>query len=442
VAAAGADLAKVDAQTSAAIADVKATDAANAANHAAGDAALAEDWGIVSRDWAEHMPDTIPPNTLAVMGVTGEHWSSRWWANRAASYFGGFFAELYLGAWPVPPTSTSNGDPIPPGAIYYNTISGQAFIWDGSQWVPFYAPTKALLLTLVYTASAGQTGFPLTTPDMAMNSFAINAAAPEPVDVYVNGVRLPSNASTNGGGDWTLTPATSTVTIGAPLKAGDLVQVDVLAPASSIAPSRVQTQALLDFDIDPVTGLPGQIDGTRTSFPLVLAPPPHTAVGVGSPQELFVSLDGVTQQPGTDYSILGGNIVFGEAPCPGARAWASWYGPGVSGSGPGVGYLPLTGGVLTGPLTLDGSPPTIGAHAASKAYVDTQMGGGGPGPFLKLAGGGTVTGNVSATSMGVWAATPPAAKPVVSGSRGGNAALAAFLTAMASYGYITDSTTA
>src|SRR5262245_201583 len=75
---AGAELARTDAQGYADTATAQAVDAANAANHAAGDAALAEDWGIVSRDWAEHMPDTIPPNTLAVMGVTGDHWSARW----------------------------------------------------------------------------------------------------------------------------------------------------------------------------------------------------------------------------------------------------------------------------------------------------------------------------------------------------------------------------
>jgi hypothetical protein len=38
--------------------------------------------------------------------------------------------------------------------------------------------------------------------------------------------------------------------------------------------------------------------------------------------------------------------------------------------------------------------------------------------------------------------TPPAAKPTISGSRGGNAALASLLTALASYGLITDSSTA
>ena len=44
--------------------------------------------------------------------------------------------------------------------------------------------------------------------------------------------------------------------------------------------------------------------------------------------------------------------------------------------------------------------------------------------------------------FGAWDATPPSAKPSVTGSRGGNAALASLITALASYGLITNNTTA
>jgi hypothetical protein len=40
-------------------------------------------------NWAEHMPDVIPPNILATNAITGAHWSARWWANRAAQIVGG-----------------------------------------------------------------------------------------------------------------------------------------------------------------------------------------------------------------------------------------------------------------------------------------------------------------------------------------------------------------
>jgi hypothetical protein len=45
-------------------------------------------------------------------------------------------------------------------------------------------------------------------------------------------------------------------------------------------------------------------------------------------------------------------------------------------------------------------------------------------------------------SFGVFGSSGPGAKPAVTGSRGGNAALASLLTALASFGLITDSTTA
>ena len=44
--------------------------------------------------------------------------------------------------------------------------------------------------------------------------------------------------------------------------------------------------------------------------------------------------------------------------------------------------------------------------------------------------------------IGVWGSTPPPSKPTVTGSRGGNAALASLLTAIAATGLITNSTTA
>lgn len=63
--------------------------ASNADNVELFAAATAEDWADVSIAWAEYMPDTIPGNILAWTGVTGDHWSSRWWANQAALVVGG-----------------------------------------------------------------------------------------------------------------------------------------------------------------------------------------------------------------------------------------------------------------------------------------------------------------------------------------------------------------
>jgi hypothetical protein len=54
-----------------------------------------------------------------------------------------------------------------------------------------------------------------------------------------------------------------------------------------------------------------------------------------------------------------------------------------------VGFMPITGGTFTGPVTLSG-PPTAPLHAATKAYVDA----GGSGGFLPISGG-AITGNLS-----------------------------------------------
>jgi len=304
-----------------------ASDADNSANDAAGSAADAHNDQQLAGAWAEYMPTEIPAMYFAHTSITGQHWSSRWWANQAAAAFGSL-SSLYLGALPQPPTTTATGQPIPIGAIYYNTTSNQPYVWTGTGWVPFYAPTKAVTITLAYSASGVQTAFPLTVLDLAGNSYTMNTSTPEPLNVLANGVRLLLNQPA-GVGDWTVNPANSTITLVTAPRAGTIIQIDVMTPPSSLAPSRVTTAALQDFNLDPVTGAPGQIDGSRTTFKLV-TPSTRAPVTVTNAVELLVSVDGVIQQPGNDFAISADHlsIVFGEAPLLGARAWATWFAPG------------------------------------------------------------------------------------------------------------------
>jgi hypothetical protein len=58
--------------------------------------AVAKDYAVLSRAWAEHLPDTIPPNILASNDITGEHWSSRWWAHHAGQIVQGILGRLEL----------------------------------------------------------------------------------------------------------------------------------------------------------------------------------------------------------------------------------------------------------------------------------------------------------------------------------------------------------
>ena len=91
---------------------------------------------------------------------------------------------------------------------------------------------------------------------------------------------------------------------------------------------------------------------------------------------------------------------------------------------------------------------TWGAHLNQNASVlDAVIGSSVHGPFLPLAGG-TVTGatifggSVRLNGTVGFNNTAPIARPTVTGSRGGNAAVASLLTQLAAYGLITDSTTA
>lgn len=310
------------ASTAATTAQNAALAAQDAANNASGDEALSSDLALVCQAWAEHMPDPIPPNILAVMGVTGDHWSSRWWANKAAGALGEL-ASLYLGALPSPPTSTATGDPIPLGAIYYNTSNNTAYVWNGTEWQPLYTPAKAYTLSLIYRAAAGQTAFNLTTPDINGNVWTIDAADPELLEVFANGVRL-IQAGGIDPGDWQVDNATSTVTLAQPALAGTTLLIDILAPAGRLSPSTVTTQLLLDFDVDPITGNPGLIDGSRTTFNLALASD-RSLVTVATAVEIQVFVDGITQKPGKDYNVSGDTITFGEPPTPGGTAWAIWF---------------------------------------------------------------------------------------------------------------------
>jgi hypothetical protein len=110
-------------------------------------AGSSEEWSVASMQWAEHMGGPLPAETIAWMGITGEHWSSRWWANQASIIVSEItdaaedaveavdeFHDLYLGAHPLPPTLDNDGDPLVPGAMYFNTADNTMYVWTGTAW--------------------------------------------------------------------------------------------------------------------------------------------------------------------------------------------------------------------------------------------------------------------------------------------------------------------
>jgi hypothetical protein len=287
-----------------------ATDVVGATNTSA-------DYAQVSIAWAENMPDTIPGNILAVNAITGDHWSSRWWAHRAAGAFG-MQAEWYMGAWPSPgPPSTpftTTGDPIPPGAMYWDTTNNQMMTWNGVGWAAVAAPAIAATSSLYYPTAANQTVFPLTATDMFGHTFTLQADGSNGVLAFLNGVRLAPDDGT-AIGDFTVDPATSTLTLLKPANANGVLAVDVLVPQAQIAPGAVNV----------VKMKPLVFDGATTVFTLTVVD--NSVPVIQSSTNLAVVLDGVSQEPGVDFTVTSGTatLAFTQAPTADAKSFIVWF---------------------------------------------------------------------------------------------------------------------
>ena len=112
------------------------------------------------------------------------------------------FQNLYLGPRNYVPTNDTDG-PLVIGMLYYNTVDGQMYVWDGGEWKQASSEAINTYDEYIFTATADQAVFVPTNP--------IN---PTFTQVFVNGILLPST-------DYTAT--TSQVTLLDPANAGDLV---------------------------------------------------------------------------------------------------------------------------------------------------------------------------------------------------------------------------
>lgn len=251
-----------------------------------------------------------------VEGAPGGLWSAKWWALYAEQLVGkaGFY---YLGGYSYPPVpgsiNPSTGERIPsplaPGSVYYDTVTKQLMVWDGSQWTSPTSLTPAYKGHFIYTATANQSVF--SGADM-------NAATPVvgvcPSEVYVNGVRLAP-------ADFTVNSSTNTLTIADPLAANSIVQWDLLVPPGSLAPGSINA-----FKIHTLTP-----DGLATTFTLQYTDGVGATqdANVGDGAQLLVSLDGIVQESGADYTASGSSLHMVVAPPADAHFWAVWYQPGA-----------------------------------------------------------------------------------------------------------------
>ena len=201
-------------------------------------------------------------------------------------------------------------------AIYYNTTTGQAYVWNGTSWDPFWAPQRAATAHLTYlVATAGQTVIDLSTMDLNGDNFTLNPDEPEGVGVHVNGIQLVQTLD-SGIGDYTVDVPTSTITLSRPLRVEDVVNVELLVPINQLRPGAVAVWALND----PIP------NGTNKVFALgVKNPNSGNLVNVQRSEELLVSVDGVIQQPGVGYQASSSTITFSEAPAADSKCWITWF---------------------------------------------------------------------------------------------------------------------
>lgn len=313
--------------------DAQASDAENWANWAQAQAtnALAEQQQAAA--WAEYLAGPVvnaadAPAYIAgtpwghglyyqpVEGYGGNAglWSAKWWAIYAAQLVGpwGFY---YLGGWPSPPmpgqanpdTGVKVPNPLAPGSFYYDTATGELYVWNGSEWKSPYVLASGAVANFVYQASAGQTVF--TGPDF-------NGATPDvgasPSDVHLNGVRLVPAI------DYSIDGETLTLQNIAPT-AGSIVQWDLLVPPDDLVPGNVHN---FKAQLTPATA-----DGTTRVFTLKYVHPVNGAqdVDVTDGSQLQVSIDGIVQEPGVDYTATGNTLTMAVAPVKAARFWVVWF---------------------------------------------------------------------------------------------------------------------
>jgi hypothetical protein len=153
-------------------------------------------------------------------------------ANSAAAAVAAFdqFDDRFLGSKSSAPSTDNDGDPLVTGALYYNTVEGKMYVWDGSGWLPASAASVISITSFEFTATAGQTAFTGTDANGVTLAFSVGL-----IQVFLNGVLL------SPGDDYTPTAGTVTLVSGAAVS-----DVLVVVAFASFQVADVYTQAQSD----------------------------------------------------------------------------------------------------------------------------------------------------------------------------------------------------
>ena len=174
-----------------------ATDAANSASAAATSATSA----------ATSASSADTSATAAATSATSAATSA---TSAAASYDS--FDDRYLGAKSSPPTVDNDGDPLLTGALYWNTVANQMFVWSGSAWGSI--SSTAEIFRFRFTAAGGETSE--SGVDDNGNTLSYLTGKEQ---VYLNGVLLVRAQ------DYTATNGTSIDSLSPALAASDVLEI-------------------------------------------------------------------------------------------------------------------------------------------------------------------------------------------------------------------------
>ena len=122
------------------------------------------------------------------------------------------FDDRYLGAKSTPPTLDNDGNPLLTGALYWNTVTNEMFVWSGTAWGGI--SSTAALFRYRYTLSGGETS--VSGVDDNGNTLAYLTGKEQ---VYLNGVLMVRAQ------DYTATNGTSITGFSPALAASDVIEI-------------------------------------------------------------------------------------------------------------------------------------------------------------------------------------------------------------------------
>jgi hypothetical protein len=122
------------------------------------------------------------------------------------------FDDRYLGAKSTPPTLDNDGNALITGALYWNTVTNEMFVWSGSAWGGI--SSTAALFRYRYTLTGGETS--VSGADDNGNTLAYLTGKEQ---VYLNGVLMVRAQ------DYTATNGTSITGFSPALAASDVIEI-------------------------------------------------------------------------------------------------------------------------------------------------------------------------------------------------------------------------